>query len=100
LGLYHAEQIDGEGFNVYFQGGLRSDENFNARETTGYDNMQKSELWLISMFGARHRHGYANVAWLIAMWMKQKGAGSQRELLDTTYFERVDPKLYGRFAIP
>ena len=32
LGLYHAEELDEEGFDVYFQGGLRSDENFSAQE--------------------------------------------------------------------
>ncbi|GKB95586.1 hypothetical protein Tco_0981723 [Tanacetum coccineum] len=32
LGLYHAEELNKEGFDAYFQGGLRSDENFNARE--------------------------------------------------------------------
>ncbi|GJY18615.1 hypothetical protein Tco_0390106 [Tanacetum coccineum] len=32
LGLYHAEELDEEGFDVYFQGGLRSDEHFNTRE--------------------------------------------------------------------
>ncbi|GKA08293.1 hypothetical protein Tco_0687624 [Tanacetum coccineum] len=119
LGLYHSEEIDEEGFDVYFQGGLRSDENFNAREywlsisqeenlslsrshastiqkpilrvlhkmttyglcqrTTGYDKMQKNDLWLLSMFEARHQNGYANVAWLIARWMKRKGAGSLKE---------------------
>nr|GFA26179.1 hypothetical protein [Tanacetum cinerariifolium] len=26
-----------------------------------------------------HQNGYANVAWLIARWMKRKGAGTQRE---------------------
>ncbi|GKF11239.1 hypothetical protein Tco_0049165 [Tanacetum coccineum] len=31
LGLYHAVEIGKEGFDVYFQGGLQSDENFNAR---------------------------------------------------------------------
>ncbi|GJS62303.1 hypothetical protein Tco_0657087 [Tanacetum coccineum] len=30
LGLYHSDEIDEEGFDVYFQGGLRSDEHFNA----------------------------------------------------------------------
>ncbi|GKA14005.1 hypothetical protein Tco_0693651 [Tanacetum coccineum] len=58
LGLYHAQELDEEGFDVYFQGGLRSDEHFNAQE---------------------HQNGYANVAWLIARWMKRKGAGNQRE---------------------
>ncbi|GKC58761.1 hypothetical protein Tco_1086359 [Tanacetum coccineum] len=32
LCLYHAAEINEEGFEVYFQGGLRSDENFNARD--------------------------------------------------------------------
>ncbi|GKD38348.1 hypothetical protein Tco_1258555, partial [Tanacetum coccineum] len=32
LGLYHAEELEEKGFDTYFQGGLRSDENFNARE--------------------------------------------------------------------
>ncbi|GKE54455.1 hypothetical protein Tco_1489611, partial [Tanacetum coccineum] len=32
LGLYQAKELDEEGFDVYFQGGLRSDENFNAQE--------------------------------------------------------------------
>nr|GEV81768.1 hypothetical protein [Tanacetum cinerariifolium]GEW08938.1 hypothetical protein [Tanacetum cinerariifolium] len=32
LGLYHLEEIEEEGFDVYFQGGLYSDEHFNAQE--------------------------------------------------------------------
>ncbi|GKE21428.1 hypothetical protein Tco_1432940 [Tanacetum coccineum] len=32
LSLYHYDEINEEGFEVYFQGGLRSDENFNARD--------------------------------------------------------------------
>nr|GFC64664.1 hypothetical protein [Tanacetum cinerariifolium] len=32
LGLYHADEVSDEGFEIYFQGGLRSDENFNARD--------------------------------------------------------------------
>ncbi|GJX72055.1 hypothetical protein Tco_0309226 [Tanacetum coccineum] len=31
------------------------------------------------MFEARHHNRYENVAWLIARWMKRKGAGSQKE---------------------
>ncbi|GJZ29495.1 hypothetical protein Tco_0574142 [Tanacetum coccineum] len=30
LGLYHTDEVNEEGFDVYFQGGLRGDENFNA----------------------------------------------------------------------
>nr|GFC45074.1 hypothetical protein [Tanacetum cinerariifolium] len=32
LGLYHANEINDKGFEVYFQRGLRSEENFNARD--------------------------------------------------------------------
>ncbi|GKD56585.1 hypothetical protein Tco_1289972, partial [Tanacetum coccineum] len=32
LGLYHVEELNEEGFDVYFQGGLRSDEHFNGQE--------------------------------------------------------------------
>ncbi|GJX51743.1 hypothetical protein Tco_0278588 [Tanacetum coccineum] len=104
-GLYNLEEIEEEEFDVYFQGGLRSDEHFNAQEywlsisreenlslsrshastirnpvlrvlhkmityglcqrITGYDKMQKNDLWLMSMFEVRHQNGYVNVAWLI-----------------------------------
>nr|GEV87259.1 hypothetical protein [Tanacetum cinerariifolium] len=60
LGLYNSKEIEEEGFDVYFQGGLHSDEHFNAQE---------------------HQNGYANVAWLIARWMKRKRAGSQKETM-------------------
>ncbi|GKA95287.1 hypothetical protein Tco_0817325, partial [Tanacetum coccineum] len=119
LGLYQATELDEDGFNVYFEGGLRSDEHFNAQEywlsisreenlslsrshastirypilrvvhkmityslcqrTTGYDKIKKNDLWLLSMFDARNQNGYVNVAWLIARWIKRKGAGTQKE---------------------
>ncbi|GJU02191.1 hypothetical protein Tco_1112529 [Tanacetum coccineum] len=119
LRLYHADELEEDGFDVYFQGGLHSDDNFNAHDywlsisreenlglsrchastirnpilrvihkmityglcqrTTRYDKIQKNDLWLLSMFDARHQNGYANVAWLVVRWMKRKGAGTQRE---------------------
>ncbi|GJV33576.1 hypothetical protein Tco_1393976, partial [Tanacetum coccineum] len=119
LGLYQAVKLEEEGFNVYFEGGLRNDDNFNAQyywlsisrednlglsrshtytirnpilrvlykmityglcqRTTGYDKIQKNDLWLLSMFDARHQNGYANVAWVIARWMKRKEARTQKE---------------------
>ncbi|GJY30259.1 hypothetical protein Tco_0413754 [Tanacetum coccineum] len=82
LGLYLVVKLDEEGFNIYFKGGLRSDEHFNAQEywrTTRYDKIQKNDLWLLSMFDSRHQNGYANVDWLIARWMKRKGAGTRKE---------------------
>ncbi|GJT98414.1 hypothetical protein Tco_1093932 [Tanacetum coccineum] len=50
LGLYQAAELDEEGFDVYFQGGLRNIKNFNAYEY-----------------------------WVIARWIKKKGAGTQKE---------------------
>ncbi|GJY93026.1 hypothetical protein Tco_0508808 [Tanacetum coccineum] len=43
LGLYQAVELEEEGFNVYFEG--------------GYDKIQKNDLWLLSMFDARHQNG-------------------------------------------
>ncbi|GKA26574.1 hypothetical protein Tco_0712683 [Tanacetum coccineum] len=119
LGFYHADELEEDGFNVYFEGGLRSDEHFNAQEywlsisrednlglsrshtstikspilrvihkmityglcqrMTRYEKIPKNDLWLLSMFDARHQNGYTNVAWLIARWMKRKEAGTQKE---------------------
>ncbi|GJX08595.1 hypothetical protein Tco_0196527 [Tanacetum coccineum] len=50
-----------------------------CQRTTRYDKVQKNDLWLLSMFDARHQNGYVNVAWLISRWMKKKGAGTQKE---------------------
>ncbi|GJZ73064.1 hypothetical protein Tco_0637210 [Tanacetum coccineum] len=54
LGLYQAVELEEEGFNVYFEGGLRNDDNFNAQD-------------------------YWTTAWVITRWMKRKGAGTQKE---------------------
>nr|GEY29033.1 hypothetical protein [Tanacetum cinerariifolium]GEY78414.1 hypothetical protein [Tanacetum cinerariifolium] len=62
-----------------FEGDSQNDHLWLVQRTTGYDKIQKNDLWLLSMFKARHQNGYANVAWLIARWMKRKGAGTQRE---------------------
>ncbi|GJY78678.1 hypothetical protein Tco_0484479 [Tanacetum coccineum] len=50
-----------------------------CQRTTGYDKVQKNDLWLLSMFDVRDQNGYANVAWVIAKWMKRKGAGTQKK---------------------
>ncbi|GKE18461.1 hypothetical protein Tco_1426038, partial [Tanacetum coccineum] len=73
LGLYHADELEEDGFDV----------------TTGYGKIPKNDLWLLSMFNARHQNGYANVAWLIARWIKRKGAGTQKENLDTTTLRKL-----------
>ncbi|GJZ21649.1 retrotransposon ORF1 [Tanacetum coccineum] len=40
-----------------------------CQRTTGYDKIKKNDLWLLSMFHAKHQNGYANVAWVIAGWV-------------------------------
>ncbi|GKA86817.1 hypothetical protein Tco_0808528 [Tanacetum coccineum] len=50
-----------------------------CQRTTGYDKVKKNDLWLLGMFDARHQNGYANVAWVIAKWMKREGAETQKE---------------------
>ncbi|GJR15440.1 hypothetical protein Tco_0798092 [Tanacetum coccineum] len=47
--------------------------------TTGYDKIQKNDMWLLSMFDARHQNRYVNVDWVIARWMKRKRAGTKKE---------------------
>nr|GEY96497.1 hypothetical protein [Tanacetum cinerariifolium] len=83
LGLYHADELDEDRFNVYFEGVLRVVHKMITyglcQRTTGYDKIQKHDLWLLSMFDARHQNRYANVAWLITRWMKREGAGTQKE---------------------
>ncbi|GJS49162.1 zinc finger, CCHC-type containing protein [Tanacetum coccineum] len=93
LGLYHAEELEEEGFDTYFQGGLRSDENFNAREywerisidrdlhlsRSSITSVRFPILILLSLFEDRHQNGYANMAWVIAKLMKRKGSGSQKD---------------------
>ncbi|GJZ74087.1 putative reverse transcriptase, RNA-dependent DNA polymerase [Tanacetum coccineum] len=80
LGLYHADELEEDGFDVYFQGGLRSDEHFNAQEywlsISREENLGLSRSHTSTIRNPILR---ANVAWLIARWMKRKGAGTQKE---------------------
>ncbi|GJV29745.1 hypothetical protein Tco_1386193 [Tanacetum coccineum] len=71
LGFYNSEEIEEEGFDVYFQGGLRSDEHFNAQEY--WLSISREENL------TRHQNQIVNAAWLIARWMKRKGASSPKE---------------------
>ncbi|GJR42386.1 hypothetical protein Tco_1310489 [Tanacetum coccineum] len=84
LGLYQAVELEEDGFNVYFEGGLRSDDNFNA--TNYWLSISREENLSLS---SRHtsniknpilrKNRYANVAWVIAKWMKRKGARTHKE---------------------
>ncbi|GJX72860.1 hypothetical protein Tco_0311455 [Tanacetum coccineum] len=42
------------------------------------------------MFKARHQNGYANVSWLIARWMKRKGAEVLNSLSAPIYCRALD----------
>ncbi|GKE50980.1 hypothetical protein Tco_1486136 [Tanacetum coccineum] len=85
LGLYQAVELEEEGFNVYFEGGLCSDEHFNAQKywlsISREENLglSRSHTSTIQSPILMIPNGHANVAWLIAMWMKRKGAGTQKE---------------------
>nr|GEV83217.1 hypothetical protein [Tanacetum cinerariifolium] len=69
LGLYNCLEIHDEGFEVYFQGGLRNDDRFKANDcwkmityglcqrTNEYDKIKRNELWLMSMFENRNQQG-------------------------------------------
>nr|GFC94440.1 hypothetical protein [Tanacetum cinerariifolium] len=63
LGLYQAAKLDEEGFNVYFERGVRSDENFNARGNSFEGDSQDDHLFFVSEND----------------WMKRKGADTQKE---------------------
>ncbi|GKA74275.1 hypothetical protein Tco_0780577 [Tanacetum coccineum] len=74
-------EICEEGFEVYFQGGLISDEHFNARDywlsISSEDKLHLSRSATHTI--RRPNLRYANVTWLIAKWLKRKGVGFQRE---------------------
>ncbi|GJU00755.1 hypothetical protein Tco_1111093 [Tanacetum coccineum] len=125
-----AVELDEEGFNIYFEGGLRSDDHFNTQEywlsisrednlglsrshtstikslilrvihkmityglcqrTTGYDKYKKNDLWLLSMFDARHQNGYENFISKIARKSKVLTEDVIRSLSALIYCRDLD----------
>ncbi|GJX32249.1 hypothetical protein Tco_0242104 [Tanacetum coccineum] len=87
LGLYHSDELDEEGFNVYFEGGLRSDEHFNTQEywlsISREENLSlsKSHASTIRYLVLRvvHKMITYGLCQRTTGWMKRKGAGTQRE---------------------
>ncbi|GKB23233.1 hypothetical protein Tco_0862634 [Tanacetum coccineum] len=95
LGLYHSGEINDEGFEVkelHLSRSLASTIRspvlrvlkkmityWVCQRTTWYDKVQRNKLRLMSMFEAKNRNSYVNVAWLMAKWLKRKGVGSQRD---------------------
>ncbi|GJW38303.1 hypothetical protein Tco_0064148 [Tanacetum coccineum] len=92
LGLYHSLEIEEEGFDVYFQGGLRSDEHFNAREywlsISREENLSLSRSHASTIrkpvFRVLHKMITYGLCQRTTWWMKRKGAGSQKETFDIT----------------
>nr|GEY41800.1 hypothetical protein [Tanacetum cinerariifolium] len=76
LGLYQAVELEEEGKPWFISESYFYYQNPNLRaihkmiiyglyqRMTGYDKIQKNDLWILSMFEARHQNGYANVAWI------------------------------------
>ncbi|GKA44816.1 hypothetical protein Tco_0737612 [Tanacetum coccineum] len=92
LGLYQVVELEEDGFNVYFEGGLRNDDNFNAQyywlSISREDNLGLSRSHTSTIrrpiLRAIHKmitYGLCQrtTAWVIARWMKRKGARTQRE---------------------
>nr|GEU90756.1 hypothetical protein [Tanacetum cinerariifolium] len=92
LGLYQAVELEEDSFNVYFEGGLRIDDNFNAQDywlsISREDNLglSRSHTSAISNPILRVIHKMITyglcqrtTAWVIARWIKRKGAGTQKE---------------------
>ncbi|GJY32470.1 putative ribonuclease H-like domain-containing protein [Tanacetum coccineum] len=96
LGLYHSAEISDGGFEVYFQGGLHSDENFNAR---GYWLSISSEEELhLSTSGLRERELEARESMICCgqfiTWMAKRMNLLTDEVLDglsaLTYCRALD----------
>ncbi|GJY30138.1 hypothetical protein Tco_0413633 [Tanacetum coccineum] len=83
LGLYHAEELDEEGFDVYFQGGLHSDEHFNAQEywlsISREENLSLSRSQASTIRSPVLRVVHKMITYGLCQRTTGKGAGTQRE---------------------
>ncbi|GKC77819.1 hypothetical protein Tco_1128593 [Tanacetum coccineum] len=87
LGLYHADELEEDGFNVYFEGGLRSDEHFNAQDywlsISREDNLGLSRSHTSTIKKPILRVIHKMITYGLCQrtigWMKRKGAGTQKE---------------------
>ncbi|GKD57052.1 hypothetical protein Tco_1290439 [Tanacetum coccineum] len=85
LGLYQAVELEAEGFYVYFEGSLRSDEHFNAQDYW-LSISREENLGLSRSHTSTIRNPILRIPkWVcecslgVARWMKRKGAGTQKE---------------------
>ncbi|GJV70646.1 hypothetical protein Tco_1490641, partial [Tanacetum coccineum] len=103
LGLYHAEELDEEGFDVYFQGGLLSDEHFNAQEywlsISGDENLSLSRSHAFTIRNLVLKVAQDGHLWLVLEdnWVDKKKRSwyskGESDLLDldtTTLRELID----------
>nr|GEV03497.1 Gag-Pol polyprotein [Tanacetum cinerariifolium] len=69
LGLYHADELEENGFDVYFHGGLRSDEHFNTQEywlsISREENLGLSRSHTSTMAFIKGLLGRENLLWTI-----------------------------------
>ncbi|GJR21504.1 hypothetical protein Tco_0970031 [Tanacetum coccineum] len=90
LGLYQAIEIEEDGFNVYFEGGLRSDENFNAADywlsISQEEHLDLSRSHTSTIRSPILRVIYKMITYGLCQrtteydkWMKKKGVGTQKE---------------------
>ncbi|GKD78565.1 hypothetical protein Tco_1341186 [Tanacetum coccineum] len=87
LGLYHADELDEEGFDVYFQGGFHSDEHFNAQEywlrISREENLSLSRSHTSTIWSPVLRVVHKMITYGLCQrttgWIKRKGAGTQKE---------------------
>ncbi|GJX76215.1 hypothetical protein Tco_0323026 [Tanacetum coccineum] len=87
--FYSTYKFDEDGFEVYFQGGLRSDENFNARDYW-LSISSEEELHLSRILTSTIRRP-------ILKWLKIKGVGSQRE--SVIYYGQFITKIAKRMSL-
>ncbi|GJZ19223.1 hypothetical protein Tco_0555813, partial [Tanacetum coccineum] len=83
LGLYHAEELNEEGFDVYFQGGLRSDEHFNAQKywlsISREENLSLSRSQASTIRSPVLRVMHKMITYGLCQRTIGKGAGTQKE---------------------
>ncbi|GJV24759.1 hypothetical protein Tco_1377454 [Tanacetum coccineum] len=87
LGLYQAVELEEDGFNVYFEGGLRNDDNFNTQDywlsISREDNLGLSRSHTFTIRRPILRVIHKMITYGLCQrktgWMKRKRAGTQKE---------------------
>ncbi|GJW78615.1 hypothetical protein Tco_0140297 [Tanacetum coccineum] len=88
LGLYHGDELEEGGFDV--SPILKVIHKMITYGLCQRTTIQKNDLWLLSMFDARHQNGYANVAWLIARKTRVLTDAVLKSLSALIYYRDLD----------